>query len=643
MTKVFLHCDLLVIGAGPSGLMAALASARAGARVILADEDFTPGGRLNASAEQIDGQPACDWVAASMAELSALPNARILPRTTVFGAFDHGIYGAVERVSDHLPHPAAGKPRQTLWRIYSKRAVLCAGALERPIAFADNDRPGIMLAGALAAYAHRWAVSPASRVAIFTNNDSGHSTARDLMALGVDVHAVIDTRADAPKLDGTEVIAGGQITATRGRLGTERGADHPREWAQPLAGGRRAGCVGRLEPECCLVLPPARAAYLAGRHRSLRARTRFAPWVCPSQGRRRGALAPMRRCRMARRKRSPRLAIWVSLPARPTCRTPRTHPIELPPFWHVGGTKRAWLDFQNDVTVKDVKLAHQEGFRSVEHLKRYTTLGMATDQGKTSNLGGLAVMAELTGQSIEATGTTIFRPPYTPVAMGALAGRATGPDFKPTRKTPSHVWATEQGAAFVEVGQWLRAQYFPQPGETHWRQTVDREVTATRNGVGICDVTTLGKIDVQGADAAAFLNRIYCNGFAKLAVGRVRYGLMLREDGIAMDDGTAARLAEDHFVVTTTTANAVPVYRHMEFARQCLWPDMDVQLVSTTEAWAQVAVAGPQSRALLERIVDPAHDLSNNSFPFMACAEITVCGGLAGAVVPHLFLGRVGL
>ena len=293
------------------------------------------------------------------------------------------------------------------------------------------------------------------------------------------------------------------------------------------------------------------------------------------------------------------------------------------------------------MTVKDIKLSHQEGFRSVEHLKRYTTLGMATDQGKTSNMGGLAIMAELAGKSIPEVGTTMFRPPYTPTAIAAFAGRAVGRDFHPTRKTPSHRWAEEQGAVFVEVGNWLRAQWFPREGETHWRESVDREVLATRRSVGVCDVTTLGKIDVQGTDAADFLNRIYCNGFAKLPVGRCRYGLMLREDGIAMDDGTAARLAEDHFVVTTTTANAISVYRHMEFVRQCLFPDLDVQMISTTEAWAQYCIAGPKSRALLRKIVDPAHDLSNEAFPFMACGEITICGGLRARLFRISFSGEL--
>jgi sarcosine oxidase subunit alpha len=294
-------------------------------------------------------------------------------------------------------------------------------------------------------------------------------------------------------------------------------------------------------------------------------------------------------------------------------------------FWHVAeGKGRAWLDFQNDVTVKDVKQAHQEGFRSVEHLKRYTTLGMATDQGKTANIPALAVVAEISGKTIAETGTTIFRPPYTPVPIAAFAGRSRGKAFRPTRLTPSHDWAAEQGAVFVEAGPWLRAQWYPRPGETTWRESVDREVLATRGSVGVCDVTTLGKIDIQGRDTAEFVNRVYANGFAKLPVGKVRYGLMLREDGMVMDDGTTARLAEDHFLMTTTTANAVSVFRHLEFCRQCLWPSLDVSLISVTDQWAQYAVAGPNSRKLLEKLVEA--DISNEAFPFMACADVAVCG-----------------
>ncbi|ATX65418.1 sarcosine oxidase subunit alpha family protein [Roseinatronobacter bogoriensis] len=638
--KGFLHCDLLVIGAGPAGLAAALTAGRAGARVIVADEDFRMGGRLNAETFTLGAQSGADWTAQVVAELASLPNVRLLSRTTIFGAFDHGVYGAVERVSDHLLTPAPDKPRQILWRIYSKRALLCAGALERPIAFANNDRPGIMTASALRAYVNRWAASPAETVAVFTNNDDGHRTASDLLAAGVKVAAVIDTREDAPALQGAEVLAGAQVTDTAGRLGLK-------SVTVRLANGKSRkldvgalGVAGGWNPNVALT------CHQRGRPVWNNAIAAFVPGAELPQGMAvAGAAqghfsthAALHGGADSARRILADIGISAAAPDLPQA---EDAPVNITPFWHVGGTKRAWLDFQNDVTVKDVKLAHQENFRSVEHLKRYTTLGMATDQGKTSNMGGLAVMAELTGKSIEATGTTIFRPPYTPVSMGALAGRSTGRDFKPTRLTPSHKWATEQGAVFVEVGMWLRAQWFPRAGEKTWRESVDREVLATRASVGVCDVTTLGKIDVQGRDAAAFLNRIYCNGFAKLAVGRVRYGLMLREDGIAMDDGTAARLAEDHFVVTTTTANAVPVYRHMEFARQCLWPDMDVQLISTTEAWAQFAVAGPNARKLLQKIVDPEFDISNDAFPFMACGEITVCGGLRARLFRISFSGEL--
>ena len=265
---------------------------------------------------------------------------------------------------------------------------------------------------------------------------------------------------------------------------------------------------------------------------------------------------------------------------------------------------------------------------------------MATDQGKTSNVTAIAVMAELTGQSLGQTGTTIFRPPYTPVSMSVLGGGDTGAHFRPRRLTPTHEWAKSQGAVFVEVGQWMRAQYFPRKGETTWRQTVDREVLATRAGVGICDVTTLGKVDVQGADAGEFLDRVYANAMKSLKVGMVRYGLMLREDGFAWDDGTCARLAEDQYVVTTTTANAGTIYKHMEFCRQCLWPELDVQLISTTDAWAQMSVAGPHARKLLERVVD-GFDISNEGFPFMACANLTVCGGLRARLFRISFSGEL--
>ena len=637
--KGFRHCDLLVIGAGPAGLMAALTAGRAGARVILADEDFEMGGRLLSERLEIGGDAGDAWASAAVAELASLPNVRLMPRSTVIGAFDHGVYGVVERTGDHLARIPDGKPRQILWRVYAKRAVLAAGATERPIAFDNNDRPGVMSAAALRTYANRYAVTAAPRVAVFTCNDDGHRTARDLHRLGVEVAAVVDTRPDAPAGDAYEVIAGGQVVDTAGRRGltsvTIRTADGGTRTLEVGALGMAGGWNPNVHLTCHQrgrpVWDEAIAAFVPG-----------------------GDLPPgMTVAGAANGKLSTHGALsegaaaaveaGADLGYATNAELPEAEdaPVAQTPFWYVKGCERAWLDQQNDVTVKDVKLSHQEGFRAVEHLKRYTTLGMATDQGKTSNMAGLAIMAELAGKTIPGVGTTMFRPPYTPVPIAAFAGRIKGKAFHPTRLTPSHHWAEERGAVFVEVGNWMRAQWFPRPGETHWRQSVDREVAATRSGVGVCDCTTLGKIDVQGTDAAAFLNQVYANAFAKLAVGRVRYGLMLREDGIAMDDGTSARLAEDHFVVTTTTANAAKVYQHMEFVRQCLMPDADVQLISTTEAWAQYAVAGPNSRALLQRVVDPEHDLSNEAFPFMACGAVTVCGGLRARLFRISFSGEL--
>ncbi|MBL4628567.1 MAG: sarcosine oxidase subunit alpha family protein [Roseicyclus sp.] len=638
--KGFLHCDLLIIGAGPSGLAAALSAGRAGARVILADEDFAIGGRLNAETFTIGDATGAEWAAQTVAELATMTTVRLMTRTTVIGSFDHGTYGAVERVSDHLAEPAAGKPRQILWRIYSKRALLCAGATERPIAFDNNDRPGIMLAGGVRTYANRWAATPAARVAVFTNNDDGHRTAADLHAKGVKIAAVIDTRDDAPVTYDYEVLRGAQVVDTKGRLGLNFVEVMLSDGTSRTIETGALAVSGGWNPNVHMT------CHQRGRPIWNHALAAFVPDLSGTPGlsvagAANGHLSTHGALRSGADGAAAALAdLGITAIA---AEMPETEdaPINITPFWTVRGASRAWLDLQNDVTVKDVKLAHQENFSSVEHLKRYTTLGMATDQGKTSNIGGLAIMAELAGKPIPEVGTTMFRPPYVPVAIGAFAGRSRDKNFRPTRKTPSHYWAEERGAVFVEVGMWLRAQWFPRPGETHWRQSVDREVLQTRRSVGICDVTTLGKIDVQGADAAAFLNKVYCNAFAKLAVGKTRYGLMLREDGIALDDGTAGRLGEDHFVVTTTTANAVPVYRHMEFVRQCLFPDLDVQLISTTEAWAQFAVAGPNSRALLQKVVDPEFDISNQGFEFMACANITVCGGLRARLFRISFSGEL--
>jgi heterotetrameric sarcosine oxidase alpha subunit len=633
--KGFLHCDLLVIGAGPAGLMAALTAGRAGRRVILADEDFRMGGRLNAETYAVGQSVGAEWAAATVAELASIPNVRLMTRTTVIGAFDHGIYSAVGRVSDHLPVPALGKPRQVLWRIYAGRAILAGGATERPIAFENNDRPGIMLAGAMRAYANRWGVKVGERVAVFTNNDDGLRTATDLQGKGVDVVAVVDNRLDGDLLPGIRHLRGAVIVDSAGRLGlktiTLRQSNGRLETlavdALAVSGGWNPNVNIHSHHRSRPVYDAAIAAFVPGQDGPPGLLVAGAATGAMSTH---AALATGRGAALAA----------LGLTSGPDIPQAEDAPVRISPLWHVAhGKGRAWIDQQNDVTVKDIKLAHQENFTSVEHLKRYTTLGMATDQGKTGNVLGLAIMAELTGRSIPETGTTIYRPPYTPVAMGVLAGRSRGKEFKPFRLTPSHQWAKEQGAIFVEVGNWLRTQWVPKPGETEWRQSVDREVLATRKSVGICDVTTLGKIDIQGTDAGAFLDRVYANTFSTLAVGKCRYGLMLREDGIVFDDGTTARMGETEYVMTTTTANAVTVFRHLEFCRQCLWPEMDVQLISTTEAWAQFSVAGPNARNLLAKIVD--QDISDAAFPYMGAGAVTVCKGLRARLFRISFSGEL--
>ena len=619
----FLHCDLLVIGAGPAGLTAARAAARAGCRVILADEDFRMGGRLNAETHAVADMPGTEWATATCTELAGMPNVRLMPRTTIYGAFDHGIYGGLERKTDHLID-SAGKPRQVLWRIMSKRALLCAGATERSIAFANNDRPGVMLAGAVRSYVNRFGVAPGQQVAVFTNNSDGLRTAADLEARGIAVSAVIDARRGDAVIDTSGRKGLRSLTLNDGRKISADCLAVSGGWSpnvnltchhrgRPVWDDAIMGFVpgGDLPPGLSVAGAANGTMTLGG---AIAEAHDAAKTIARDLGHARGA------------GKAPSASDEI---------------YEASAIWHVGGSPaRAWVDLQNDVTTKDIKQSMAEGFQAVEHVKRYTTLGMATDQGKTSNTLGIAMMAAASGNAIQETGTTVYRPPYTPVAIGAFAGRARGKDFRPFRLTPSHAWASANGADFVETGMWLRAQWFKRPGEAGWRDSVDREVAMTRASVGICDVTTLGKIDIQGRDAAEFLNRVYSNPFLKLPVGKVRYGLMLREDGIVYDDGTCARLAETHYVMTTTTANAGTVFRNLEFARQCLWPDLDVHLISTTDGWAQFAVAGPNSRALLSKVVD-SMDLSNGAFPFMACSECTVFGGTPARLFRISFSGEL--
>jgi sarcosine oxidase subunit alpha len=646
--KASAFCDVLVIGGGPTGLIAALTASRAGARVILCDEDFIFGGRLLAETLEIDGMHGSTWAAAAVAELERSENTILMPRSTVFGVYDQGTYGVLQRVGDHLPAHAADAPRQRLWKIVAKRAILAAGAVERQIVFGGNDRPGVMMAASVRAYVNRFAASPARRLAVFTNNDDGWKTVADCAAAGIAVEAVIDSRPSAP--DALRVLAkqvdarlfeGGRVLDTHGTAHGLQSIDVATANGRPAS--LQVDCLavsGGWNPTvaltCHLGARPAWrediAAFVAGGSVpgltvAGAANGFYSLADCLAEGAQAAAEAVAS------------LGFAASAPLPPPASEDSASMI---PLWRVRGSRtKAFVDFQNDVTVKDIVVAEQEGYRSVELLKRYTTLGMATDQGKTANINGLAIMAELTGRSIPETGTTTFRPPYTPVAIGAFGGPHRGRHFRPTRLPPSHVWATEQGAQFVESGPWLRAQWYPLPGETDWLISVSREVDAVRGGVGVCDVSTLGKIDILGPDAGAFLDRVYINTFSTLPAGKVRYGVMLREDGIVMDDGASARFGKMHYVMSTTTANAAKVMQHLEFCHQVLWPELDVQMASVTEQWAQFSIAGPRARDTLSGIVDAAFDISNAALPYMGVAAVTVCGGMPARIFRISFSGEL--
>jgi len=605
--KGYLHCELLIIGSGPAGLKMALDASRNGKKIILVDEDFIMGGQLLSNEIEINGSSSLQWIEQTLSELSNSSNVRIMTRTSVYGVYDHGIYGALETVTDEIDRPGA---RQILWRIYANKSVLASGATERPIAFPNNDRPGVMLASAVQTYNKRFNVKCGDNISLFTNN-SGANLSK--------ISHLIDVRngLQIVNVHGRNMIR--SITLNSGKKINSDCLAVSGGWNPNL----QLTCHKRGRPKwneklSCFVPDnsnlPVNMHVIGSANGSFSTQSVFDDVSDLSK----------------------QLGYEITEEIKS-----EDKPLKLKPFWFVKSNKRSWVDLQNDVTVKDITLAHQEGFSSVEHVKRYTTLGMATDQGKTSNVIGLAVLADATNKTIPETGTTIFRPPYTPISIGAFAGAHKGKHFKPTRLTPSHEFASEIGANFVDTGYWKRAQWFSQDKEVTWRDSVDREVLMTRQSVGICDVSTLGKIDIQGKDAGKFLNKIYINTFSTLKVGKCRYGLMLREDGIAMDDGTSARLSDTHYIMTTTTAKAGSVYSHLEFCRQVLFPNLDVHIISTTEQWAQFSIAGPNARNLLCKIIDPNFNISNETFPYMACAEITICSGIRARIFRLSFSGEL--
>ena len=631
------HADLLVVGAGPAGLAAALTAARTGARVVLVDEQSEAGGALLGSTDAINGTPALDWVAAAVTELATYPDVLHLQRTTAFGHYDDGFVLALERRTDHLGGEApAALSRQRVWRIRARHVLVAAGAHERPVVFTDNDRPGIMLAHGARAFLHRYGVKVGEQAVVFTTNDSAYAAAIDLHDAGVRVNAIVDARAEAPQACNTEcdrrgipVRTGSVITGTRG---TERithamvspHADHDQQLPLScdvllVSGGWNPAVHLFSQARGALRYDESLGAFVPGEQLPGVSVAGSANGVfnlagCLRDGQQAGAAAvgelglppaaPLQVVTEDDGESSQSLVLW---------RVP-----------DVAHEDTQFVDVQRDATVADLARAVRAGMRSIEHIKRYTTIGTAHDQGKTSGVIASGITAELLGSPVENLGTTTFRPPYTPVAFAALAGRSRGRLFDPERVTAMHDWHVTRGAEFEDVGQWKRPRFYPLPGED-METAVLRECAAARASVGILDGSTLGKIDVQGPDTGALLDMVYTNMMSTLKVGMVRYGVMCGVDGMVIDDGTVMRLAEDRFQVFTTTGGAAHILDWMEEWLQTEWPHLKVRLTSVTEQWATFPVVGPKSRAVVGAVF-PDVDVSNDAFPFMAWRDTHLDG-----------------
>ncbi len=640
------HCDVLVVGGGPAGLAAALAATRAGARVVLADDRPALGGALQWQSKSIGDGSALDWVAAAGSELQAAANTRVLTRTTAFGCYDHNLVALCERIGE----PQANGLRERLWQIRAAQVVLATGAIERPIVFPDNDVPGVMLASAAMTYAGQYAVRPGSRVVLVTSGDSAYEAAASLQAAGIAVAAVVDTRADPGEAASIANRAGVPVIPGHYPVRAHGGRAVSAIEVRPLLADPRAArrnSARRLECDVVCVsggwTPTVHLFSQArGQLRYDAKRAALVPAAGPKSFRCAGAAAgdfALHDCLsdgFAAGRDAAKAIGAAGDPGRaPTAQSER---IATSPFWASprSSHRKAWVDLQNDVTRADLELAVRENLRSVEHVKRYTTTGMAVDQGKTSNMNALGVLAELTQVSIPQIGTTTFRPPYDPVTLGTLAAGHVGAFYHPLRHTPLDRWHARHGAVLEDFGGWLRPAWYAVDGKGR-EDCVRIEKRAARTAVSLFDGSPLGKIEVRGPDAAVFLNRMYYNNMRTLPVGRGRYGIMLSEHGNIIDDGICLRLAEDRFLVSTTSGGAGRVFGGFEEWLQCEWPDLEVIVTNVTAAWGNVAVAGPNARELLRQLGTDI-DLDTGAFPHLSIR----CGTLAGVPVRIARVGFTG-
>ena len=633
------YCDVLIAGSGPSGLASALAAAKNGARVILAEDKSRFGGSLLVDEVTIGNKKGKEWADEAISQLKSMPNVIVKNRSQVFGYYDHNMMVMFERTRDHIENPNKFTPRQKLWYIRAKEIVISTGSLERPLIFGNNDRPGILLSSAAKEYLKVYGVLVGRKPIIFTNNDSAYDTAIEFKKNGINP-LVVDTRtnsdssviSEAKNLN-IDIKFSHGIANTKGYLKVN----------SAIIGkfnSDKSSYENLEEVSCdCICVsgnwtPTVHLSSQSGN--KLKFNETIDAFI-PNQSRQKESTIGSANGSFTLKQAledgfnkgfelSNKITNKNSKSTAPTSNE-RSYG-EHDKFWCMPLPKnkhyKRFVDFQNDVAVSDIELAVREGFRSIEHVKRYTTLGMATDQGKTSNLNGLQLVSNIEGKIVPEVGHTTFRPPYTAVTIGTIVGREVGKHYRPTRKSPMHEWHEKNNAVFVDAGLWLRPRYYKQDNES-LEEAAKREANNVRKNVGVCDVTSLGKIDIKGPDTAEFLNRIYTNAWMKLPVGKARYGVMLREDGIVFDDGTTTRISENHFHMTTTTAQAVNVLAHLEYYLQVVWPELNVNVLSTTEQWAGAALAGPNSRELLSKLF-PETNILNEALPFMGYKESDLFG-----------------